>query len=326
MECFPLMKDLVKELKQMGGDTALAVTHHTDNGQELYLLYVSKTLVASLVLQTFNSKTYINVLDTTGYHRGYTRRFVSAILRQYVFVICFSRPRPEYIFNFSSRNANKKVLESVALLSFWKDCLHSECREIYVWGNNVQQNFKHPYRCICEIERFDDDPKARLLEHLECETLAGIRANSEDEVSNLECSRHKKQGSSSTSVKPERAPSTKHGLIDLTSFFNGLLCRSDFVDGCLIYAVCTCSSHTKLKGRHGAIEAMIAYLRKLDFSSIEASVLSTQKFLDKFDIILEYFQTEASPMKKGKAVEEVVMLDVRKKPKHKVRNDKNMKK
>lgn len=143
--------------------------------------------------------------------------------------------------------------------------------------SNFKKNRSFPYKNLDEIEAFDDDPKSKLLKKF-----------------------------------------TKIGHKSLTDFFEGLLVKSDFRRGGLFFSYCsncliTVSPFNHLqslsvtdhvsKNMVNELElnkavAILNTLRSFDFSTEALARESTDKFIEEFDIKLEYFYTNSKLTRK----------------------------
>lgn len=124
---------------------------------------------------------------------------------------------------------------------------------LMTWSNYNKSNC-FPYKKINEIKLFKDDPKGKLLK------------------------------------KFKKAEKKK---ISINDFFNGLLFRYDFTKGGLLFYKCYCNT-SKIKKevcKNVNITKIISYLRHLDFSNKDKAEESTNNFINKFSIQLNYFET-----------------------------------
>ncbi|GBB86455.1 hypothetical protein RclHR1_12890010 [Rhizophagus clarus] len=115
---------------------------------------------------------------------------------KYINVHVFARSQPQYLFTKSSKNLNKHILDDLGLLKWWKkvlgqafitstsnnlqkvrkwyyipgDAAKSKARPLIKDNNNDDWIYGYPYNNESKVDdvipKFDDDAKARWLDHL----------------------------------------------------------------------------------------------------------------------------------------------------------------
>jgi hypothetical protein len=115
---------------------------------------------------------------------------------KYINIHVFARSQPQYLFTKSSKNIKKHILDDISLLKWWKkvlgqsfitstsnnlqnvrkwyyipgDVAESKARSLIKDNNNNDWIYGYPYnnesKVVDVIPKFDDDAKARWLDHL----------------------------------------------------------------------------------------------------------------------------------------------------------------
>lgn len=206
----------------------LAVYHVEDGQRTLYMLLVDNIISTVVLAQHKKDVVYIALVDSSGCNRGFSALFIASILHCLSgLIVCFSHPKDDVILGNSALNPHKRIMESGELFNFWNrifeqrcmNCSHrktcssqhdvraarrNNCCFVSRWSNYPLAN-TIPYAKICEIRKFNDDPKSKFLLHLQNKKVCSIKA-----------------------------------------FFEGLLMRSDFNKGGLLFS--QCYSRTSVPG------------------------------------------------------------------------------
>ncbi|KAG5858916.1 hypothetical protein KMI_10g16160 [Encephalitozoon hellem] len=96
----------------------------------------------------------------------------------------------------------------------------------------------------------------------------------------------------------------KHFVGSLEEMFAVLLCRADFTNGSLVYGrLCKHVGCGMVEAEAGDVYGMEAMLRTLDFSTHSMALKSTEKFISRFGLDIEYFPSKrtARPKKSEQA-------------------------
>lgn len=306
------VESIVEALVRVGGKRKLAIFRRAEEHSTLYLLFDEQVIISAALLEHKRNTTWIALVDSTGYCRGYTGAFILGIVKSIMgLIVCFSYPKEEPIFCGSSTNPGKQPLAPAALFRYWtgifeqrcdmekaarenhmKDAMEKEangCQDnggtakeescyFATWSNFRKADRRFPYQNLNDIVRFRDDPKRKLLREFR-----------------------------------------KAGHLSTQDFVNALLVRTDFTKGGLLFSHCTCTKHrpttssaktesgkcateppngTVYKSLSGSqntsIASMIRFLRSHDFSNLGAAAASTQLFVDTFQVTLSFFETDDS--------------------------------
>lgn len=332
------MENIINKIIDIGGEINFATYSIADNNKSFHILFIDGVISTVMLIEhkngipskstvignsvSFkstaikNNVSFISYIDSSGFYRGYTAHFIIAILKEISgMIICFSNPKPETILGKSSMNTNKSMMQPKQLFDFWKYIFNARCscksetnectcklnnnkddnsikvsenienNLIYNTGKNLCENKSdcncyfstwsnfelknaYPYTDILEIQEFNDDPKAKMI---------------------------------------NKFVEAKHNSID--DLFQGLLFRSDFINGGLLFSSCYSDDAyiNEIRDQFSEdmnvsenIMKMIVTLRSLDFSTIVAAKASTKKFLKDFGISLTYYKSKNTPLKKHK--------------------------
>jgi hypothetical protein len=239
----------------------------------LYVLWVNDILACAVYLQKGLKITYISMVDSTGFERGYNLNFIKFVFRRIKgSFFCFSnfnQSEKEFIFGKSSENKLKKILKNEKLFQFWEyvfENIHKDDESIKkddkntrdkpsicTWSNFNSKYKSIPFNNLNEIELFKDDPLSKM-------------------------------------IKTEK-------FNNLTDLFEGLLFRTDFTTGGLLF-------YLKKNHRNGAVndeklvrdatcniidvnssDRWLEFLRnECDFSNFEKAIESSVKFKNEFKI------------------------------------------
>ncbi|ADM10938.1 uncharacterized protein Eint_010760 [Encephalitozoon intestinalis ATCC 50506] len=158
--------EIKKHMKSLCGESSLGVQAFMVDERYLCLLFNREVLLAGVSLQKIGDRVYIKNIDTTGYERGHTKRFIISVLKALSPKIscCFSTPKREYIFNGSSSNKEKRILSPGNLLEYWVGIFENLYSNVYVWSNHYE-NISYPFKSMDEVVCFEDDPKEKLKKH-----------------------------------------------------------------------------------------------------------------------------------------------------------------
>lgn len=217
-----------------------------DNKRAFYML-ISNHVISSAILILKNSNiNYLAMLDSTGYYRGKTKLLAMKVVKDCKgLIVCFSHPKEELIFK---ANSKKSIMKASNLFRFWKEIFSSRCQSC---------KDKNCYmKTWSNFEPQDGYPYKDIRE---------IPYFKDDPKSRL-------------LDNLDKSP------MKINDFFNGLLIRSDFVKGGLIFSYCCMSPVVESETSSISIVRMVKFLRTSDFSSFESAEKSTTKFFKKFNI------------------------------------------
>jgi hypothetical protein len=294
----------MENIKRIGGSREVGIIHIKGESSQskqavshMFLLAQNKKnpiFVSSLVLMVNQDKiAYIRYLDTTGCflprdeQSVFTKVFVRESLRALdpTFISLFSQPKPELVFGKSGMNKEKRILRAGRLLGYWESIFSS----LGVCSNQNSRNL-HVYSKYREKKSFPYPPDL---------SLEDIYLFGDD--------------------PKEKMMKSVGRNVDIGTFYESLLGRSDFNKGSLVYSVCGCKTHDKcIDDRKDLaiisdVEEMINFLRELDFSDRAHALDSTKMFNEAFKIQLDFFNTDNKEIEKtGKVEENVVVLKTRK--------------
>ncbi|KAI5149309.1 hypothetical protein ENBRE01_0826 [Enteropsectra breve] len=237
-----------------------------DDEYRLFLLKTGDVFTTAVLLQQGNHTTYISLIDSTGYARGTTYKYIQQIIKKMGgLIVCFSHPMPQPIFGESARNPQKRQLDSLCLFKYWslifemrcshrnEKCLDEPYASMFknefqtcftsTWSN-FSRNRKYPYSKLSKIEKFNDDPKSKMI----------------------------------------------HNFKNCRNMFEGLLMRSDFSNGGLLYSFCNhadTDSSTDNSILRRSVPKILEYLRSSDYSTSEHASASTQSLIAQFELKFE---------------------------------------
>lgn len=135
--------------------------------ESLYILWVDDILSTAIYFQKSGRTTYLSMVDSTGYNRGYSKLFIIYVLRMIKgFIMCFSYPKNEFIFGRSCKNRLKRILEPKELFELWEfcfknRCIKNKCNSHSTWSN-FSKNRKFPFTNFDQIDHFEDSPITRM--------------------------------------------------------------------------------------------------------------------------------------------------------------------
>lgn len=262
--------------------------------KSFYLLSCNNVINTVIILQHGPKSTYMSLLDSSGYNRGYSSSFIKAVLSSIKgLLICFSYPMKEPILGKSSENPQKNILSPFNLFKFYKSVFSAlcGCKSANKDDFNEKENLKclkiwscfeneksYPYKNIQEIDVFEDDPKSKMSREFE---------NIED-------------------------------------FFHGLLFRTDFSYGGLLFL--NCPNIVSLESKplldiieelevldDEIIEEMLKNLRNLDFSTSEKALKSSKCFFKTFYIKLEHKELNLVNIKRKAEEDKIIKIMPRRK-------------
>lgn len=310
------MEIIPKNISDDNEKSKIAVFVQQESSKTLYILFYDDILAAAVYTETRNKTTYISCVDSTGYGRGYTKLFISGIFKTLKnLIFCFTQPKNEPIFNKSSKNTLKRILSSKKLFKFWTDIFKGRCDSHFADGTAKNCQFM-------TWSNFDIRRSYPFHNLNEIELF-------DDEPTSKMISKIK----------------------NLKLLFEGLLVRSDFTKGGLIYSICNrvnlsypknkyisdeyCEAssqnisvkidyhniidmiYLKIKEYNhnclGSIDDKLITLRKMDFSNINSIIKSSKKFVSKFKINSDHFFTNKLEQNStSEIIENIPQINVKK--------------
>lgn len=112
----------------LDGPADLAVHLTCDADHVAYVLICNKIISTVVLTQRRNNTTYISYVDSSGYNRGFSTSFITAVLRSIPgLVVCFSYPKKEPILGSSSKNPGKNMMSPSRLFSYWRGIFDERC-------------------------------------------------------------------------------------------------------------------------------------------------------------------------------------------------------
>lgn len=287
-------------------DAAIHIEHCGEH--TLYILFINKVIASVVLTQTKNASTYIRYADSTGLKRGYTGRFLAGILSSIRgLVVCFSRPHPEPILGRSSANGAKRMRAPHDLFRYWMGVFQKRCGcALFLGKESMLQEGR------CGVRAWSNFGYDRSHPYRSAEEIESFE---DDPVSKM---------ARNMACRPS-----------INELFAGLLVRSDFASGGLLFSQCFCSG-TAIDGEDRAehirerlqgstddrasasvpappsagprrISKIIKMLRRGDFSSEMSAAEETANLLSKFSISLRYFPVLPVPKEDATPKEETVV-------------------
>lgn len=241
--------------------------------KSLHLLATRTALVSGIMLHTKNqgasclqagarTVTYIEYADSSGYIRGATRTFFIETLRaQPSLLVCFSRPYKELVFGKSGQNRSKNIMSSKALFEFWRSIFDGRCAFKKVSGDDAALE---PSKAACKTYLWSNFGHINLQPYSSLEEIADFEDDPKTKI--------------------------KRYFESVEDLFAGLLARTDFASGGLLFSKCECAglSREEANTEGGSPEEALTFLRNADFSSSDKNEESTKLFLEAFkpDMVL----------------------------------------
>lgn len=247
-----LIKKITKYLEDEDGDLNIGISVYYEKNHIVFLLFCRRVLSYYVSLQINNNVCYFDKLDSTGFVDGIAKDFIKAIIStvETKTICCFSHPKPVFVFQTSRKN----LLRPFALASFWIEAFHNTSRNIFVWSNFFD-SLQRKYNFISKGHPFRTKDE---LVYFEDDPKSRVKEN----IS--ECT--------------------------LERLFTTLLCRNDFVEGCLIYATDKTKENYTPEFDIDEDISITNYLTGLDLSTEKNLIEESEKLINKFNLEISEFK------------------------------------
>lgn len=221
----------------MDKDKNLKIMNINELNRNLHILFKDGIIVLALLIITKDNSNYISMLDSTGFCKNLATKFVSYILKGYNGMIICFSHPKESLI--FQHSCNKNVLSPSKLFGFWRKCLENRCVE-------------------CK------DTKIM--------TWSNFNSENEHPYKNINEITHYDDDPKSKLMKNLNLFSGEPTIL-----FQGLLSRSDFIKGGLLFSICNgihCSS-LKFCNKDLNINLILDFLRSLDMTT---KILAEQNY------------------------------------------------